>query len=377
MLLSPRIQRLNLIRAARDGDVRKIKRWQAIWPFIRLVSKRYAALLLDGAAELDGAGALLAACSRRQVECAKLLLLLGADVNAKSVQGLSALHLSASLGDSDLVAALLAAGADQRMVGVNGGTPLLVASGRGHSKCARLLLEQSTATLEVANPQGITAMFMCCHHGHAECVRLLSSYGADRSLFLVVTGHIRTAGHGGGVTRELWAEAIAHDSIRSWLRRSRWWTALHHVDELSPARARELLRRRSGPAALHCKRRRRTLRDPMFSVQDLGFESDGDHMDDPSPLEIAQDTLAVDPAHEVAKMVLRAAAPWSPSNAELFPEAARARARELLKPITLLAHDARLGGGMPHFAAWLIERIISIEVERVMIESEKADRSVF
>ena len=42
-----------------------------------------------------------------------------------------------------------------------------------------------------------------------------------------------------------------------------------------------------------------------------------------------------------------AAEPWSPATHELFPEGARARARQLLFPLFRLGDDARLVGAPP------------------------------
>ena len=86
--------------------------------------------------------------------------------------------------------------------------------------------------------------------------------------------------------------------IAAWLVRSRGWTPLHHLEELSPARTRTLLRDGADPHA-----------QPT-----------------PTPAERAS---AIGGA--VSELVLRAARPWSRVSHELYPDAARARAVELLR----------------------------------------------
>ena len=95
------------------------------------------------------------------------------------------------------------------------------------------------------------------------------------------------------------------------------WTPLHHLEQLEcmPQRVRDLLR--SG-ADLHDK-------------HDPGLES---------PLERAR-ALATT---EAGAMVIRAAAPWSPSSHNLFPELTRIRACMLLRLGHLLAASANFEG---------------------------------
>ena len=95
---------------------------------------------------------------------------------------------------------------------------------------------------------------------------------------------------------------MGHAELVAWLRATDSWTPLHHLEQLTPKRARALLR---GGADLHAGA--------------------------PSPLERAR---AV--GGEVSALLLRAAR-WSEGSHELFPAPARAQAVAVLRLGYLLA----------------------------------------
>ena len=123
------------------------------------------------------------------------------------------------------------------------------------------------------------------------------------------------------------AERRGHHELLAWLRLSRDWTPLHHIETLTAARARELLR---GGADIHAG--------------------------SPSPLERALQSSQGD----VSAMVRLAAAAWSPLSHHLFPEHRRRHAAAILRLGYLLAWsplyvaeaqsliDAWVGYVMPH-----------------------------
>ena len=119
---------------------------------------------------------------------------------------------------------------------------------------------------------------------------LLSSYGASRKA------------HPEAGTPEEIAERHGHAELAAWLRATDGWTPLHHLEQLTPKRARALLR---GGAALHAGA--------------------------PSPLERARTV-----GGEVSALLLRAAR-WSEGSHELFPAPARAQAVAVLRLGYLLA----------------------------------------
>ena len=107
--------------------------------------------------------------------------------------------------------------------------------------------------------------------------------------------------------RQLHPELTA---LVDWLVLSRHWTPLHHIEVLSPERARTLLR---AGADLHLK--------PKPDV--------------PSPFERAQQLLSAESvsssSNTAASLVVRAAGPWSVESHELFADAERARAATLVR----------------------------------------------
>ena len=137
-------------------------------------------------------------------------------------------------------------------------------------------------------------MAVACEQGHTESTQLLSSYGAQRT------------NQRYGSAEDVCTNA-GHDELAAWLRLSRAWTPLHHLEVLTPARARALLRDGADP---HAK------------------PTTGGGVTSPSPLERAnaRDSVGSD---EVRRLLQRSALAWSPATHELFPAAARARAVEL------------------------------------------------
>ena len=106
---------------------------------------------------------------------------------------------------------------------------------------------------------------------------------------------------------------VAGDAaLIEWLALSRHWTPLHHLEVLSPERARTLLR---AGANLHLR--------PKPDV--------------PSPLERAQQLLLAESVSSsntaAASLVVRAAGPWSVESHELFADAERARAVTLVRSL--------------------------------------------
>lgn len=199
-------------------------------------------------------------------------------------------------------------------------------------------------------------------------LQLLSSHGASRasveshSLYTEETGRISLPGD-----PRVTAERILRLRIQAmeaaqgppppalaranaaldWLQTSsEWSTPLHHVALIGATRARKLLR---GGADVHA--------------------SSGDG---PSPLSLANDLHAAGHAAvgplgdqhvcEVARLVRAAAEPWTPQTHELFPDAARAHACDLLWPLARLANDPRLAGGPPQSA--FVHAVLSHAITR-------------
>jgi hypothetical protein len=98
----------------------------------------------------------LQAVERTDWEKAIRLLARGADVNARTIVGLTALHLASANGDMGLVGVLLRHGAD--MDGRSfGGTPLHLAAENGHYAVVKALLLHGANPFSV-DPDGQTAL---------------------------------------------------------------------------------------------------------------------------------------------------------------------------------------------------------------------------
>ena len=239
---------------------------------------------------------MLAAVVRGDVAALSPLLPPSLDARLDTEKQDTLLTWAARHGQAAVATLLLERGAEIDVTTGRGASALFLAAQDGHAECVRLLCGAG-ATVDLANGDGDTPLLMAAQDGHAECVRVLSSYGAARVCDVQHTD----------------AEQVAaqqnHVQMLAWLQSSRTWTALHHVEVLTAARVRELLR---GGADLH--------------------------VGSPSPLERARAAEG-----EASALILRAAV-WSPEAHELFPPAARARAVILLKLGHLLAWS-------PQFAA--------------------------
>lgn len=174
---------------------------------------------------------------------------------------------------------------------------------------------------EAAHPDHgrMTAIELAYLQGDFEAVRLLSSYGADRQRvhwILDQDPEYLPVNFGNG------------SQIANWLRRSRGWSPLHHLETLSVRRAAALLR---AGADVHA------------SAHWQGF----------SPLQLARHVVATaatsprdapDPRREAAELLVRAAAPWSPPTHALWPDAYRVRAIELTRLGWLLSRTPSFCG---------------------------------
>lgn len=149
---------------------------------------------------------------------------------------------------------------------------------------------------------------------------LLSSYGAGR-------GAAYLDGHG-IITIPSEAEHLARDSgnkqLLEWLQASYRYSALHHVRVLTPQRAIALLRSGCSPHARPV---------PLVVTKSPPTL-------EKSPAEVAREHEH-DPHAPAAKIILRAAEPWSIHTHSLWGANQRARAVELCKLGYLLA--ARYG----------------------------------
>ena len=116
-----------------------------------------------------------------------------------------------------------------------------------------------------------------------------------------------------------------------WLTASRGWTPLHHLDTITPDRARALLRGGADPRAAAP-----AGTDPVRTPFDLA-RTFTEGMAERLILD------ADDPKLGPVALVLRAAEPWAPTTHELWPDATRARAVALVRLGFKLSQHERFG----------------------------------
>ena len=107
----------------------------------------------------------------------KLLLIQGADVNARNNNEVTALMLASQAGHLDVVRTLLAKGADVNSKASKGKTALIQAAQEGHVAIVRLLLAQG-ANINEKKSDGATALMQAVLKGHLEVVQVLLDQGA-------------------------------------------------------------------------------------------------------------------------------------------------------------------------------------------------------
>jgi hypothetical protein len=254
---------------------------------------------VDLATTDDGSTPLYIACRGGHVECTRLLLDAGASVDlATTDNGETPLYIACWKGHVECVRLLLGAGASLDLVTTDdGSTPLFIACWEGRIECIRLLLDAGASVNLATTDDGSLPIFIAFHEGHFEIVQLLSSYGASRIDFYPLA------------LVALPSTYPNHAVLIKWLIVSRHWTPLHHLEVLSPERARALLRAGAG---LHLK--------PKPEV--------------PSPLERAQQLLSTKSASSsAASLIVRAAGPWAVESHELFANAERALAATLVRSL--------------------------------------------
>lgn len=124
---------------------------------------------IDGPCGFDGMSPLMVACKSRQVEAARLLIKLGANIKAADEKGRTPLHYaSGSASGSDLkgegeaiVSSLIEGGADVNHRDKRGETPLFDACRWSDSKIVKLLIEAGS-DVNVRNNSGKSPIYGAC-----------------------------------------------------------------------------------------------------------------------------------------------------------------------------------------------------------------------
>jgi ankyrin repeat protein len=154
-----------LVSAARNGDTDSVR-----------------SLLVEGAdvdaVSGDGTTALHWASYRDDVELVALLLDAEASVNVANDLGATALWSASQNGSVAMAGRLLEAGADPNAALLSGETPLMVGARAGAAKVVELLLEYGAET-DTRAARGQTALMWAAAQQHADVVTTLLAGGAD------------------------------------------------------------------------------------------------------------------------------------------------------------------------------------------------------
>ena len=108
----------------------------------------------------------------------RLLLARGADVNAKTREGITPLLIAVLARQPAIVELLLRLKADPNAATTEGNTALMAAAMAGHRAIAQQLLA-AHADVNARNRNGATPLFLAARQGHAGLVQLLLENGAD------------------------------------------------------------------------------------------------------------------------------------------------------------------------------------------------------
>jgi len=140
-------------------------------------------LLVHHGAEVDirrnnGATPLYWAAKNGHIKVVQFLIEQHADVNACCSNGESCLWTAAFDGNTDVVHALVYAEADVDLKRNDGSSPLIVASEKGHTDCVKLLVHHD-AQIDTRQNNDATPLFYAARNGHIEVVQFLIEQHAD------------------------------------------------------------------------------------------------------------------------------------------------------------------------------------------------------
>jgi hypothetical protein len=122
----------------------------------------------------------LKAAYKGHKEVVDVLLANGAQIEAATKSGFTALHMACGKGHLDVVASLLAQNAQIEAKNKNGSTPLHTAAQKGHADVVLMLLQRSPpANIEAANNNGVRPLNSAAHKGHSAVVNILIQHNAD------------------------------------------------------------------------------------------------------------------------------------------------------------------------------------------------------
>jgi len=146
-------------------------------------------VLAVGWASVAGAAEdLISAATRGDAAAVQALIASGADVNAKTKVGVTALMQAAESGHLDVVQALISKGADVNAKTEGGVTALMQASREGYLDIVLTLLANGAAINLRTTIGGYTAVYFAFIHDHEDIYQTLTSKGAREFPIVAVNG---------------------------------------------------------------------------------------------------------------------------------------------------------------------------------------------
>lgn len=169
----------NLLTKGADPDARNSRSYTALMLAARHKKTRLSELLLGAGANIDlrnkyGETAMMLASYHGRMEMVKQLHQKGAQLDHT---GWNPLIYAASNGHREIVAFLLDAGANINATTDNGTTALMMAVRGNHIDTAKLLLTRS-ANLQISNETGESALDWANKKGRSDMVKLLQENSA-------------------------------------------------------------------------------------------------------------------------------------------------------------------------------------------------------
>ena len=123
---------------------------------------------------------MMCAALEGRTEAVKALLRKGAGVNAKDIEGRTALMFAVINRHADAVKVLLEHGADVNVKAGDGGTALMLAACSGDAEIVRALLSKGADVGGKFTLTGKTALALAEERGYTGIVELLKQAGAKR-----------------------------------------------------------------------------------------------------------------------------------------------------------------------------------------------------
>ena len=103
-----------------------------------------------------------------------------ANLDAKDIRELTALHISAGYGNVNAIRVLKELGANVNTPDSIGHTPLYIATKQGHADAIRVLKELG-ANVNTPDSIGHTPLYIATKQGHADAIRVLKELGAEET----------------------------------------------------------------------------------------------------------------------------------------------------------------------------------------------------